>query len=217
MHVPSWLVYVHDWLFSEFLTHLGFLMALVLMAGLLRQRRSPSSTIAWLLVILLLPYIGVPLYIMIGGRKFQRMAQRKEPIFHPGSEALGGNQSGTVERLLASYGVPPPTAWNRLDLVTSGVDAYQRVMRLIEQAHSTIYITTYILGPDEGSQALVACLTRRAAEGVSVRLLLDDVGSWRLRRRTLTPLIEAGTRSPISCRCFVSRFAVARTSGTIAS
>ena len=70
--VSTWLYYVYNWLFSEFLTHLGFLLALVLMAGLLRQRRSPSSTIAWLLVILLLPYIGVPLYIMIGGRKMKR-------------------------------------------------------------------------------------------------------------------------------------------------
>ena len=65
-------------------------------------------------------------------------------------------------------------------------------MRLIEQARSTIHITTYILGRDEGSQALIDCLTRRAAEGVSVRLLLDDVGSWRVRRRFLAPLIEAG-------------------------
>ena len=76
-NVPNWLSYVYNWLFSEFLTHLGFLLALVLMAGLLRQRRSPSSTIAWLLVILLLPYLGVPLYIMFGGRKIKRMAQRK--------------------------------------------------------------------------------------------------------------------------------------------
>ncbi len=81
--VPTWLSFVYNWLFSEFLTHLGFLLALVLMAGLLRQRRSPSSTIAWLLVILLLPYIGVPLYIMFGGRKMKRMARRKAADLPP--------------------------------------------------------------------------------------------------------------------------------------
>ena len=118
--MPTWLTYVYNWLFSEFLTHLGFLLALVLMAGLLRQRRSPSSTIAWLLVILLLPYVGVPLYIMFGGRKMKRMAQRKEPIYHPTTEPHGGDQCGTVDRLLASYGVPPATAGNRVELVTTG-------------------------------------------------------------------------------------------------
>ncbi len=192
--MPTWLSYVYNWLFSEFLTHLGFLLALVLMAGLLRQRRSPSSTIAWLLVILMLPYIGVPLYIMVGGRKIKRMAQRKQPIFPHAADANGGDQCGTVERLLASYGVPPASAGNRIELVTSGVDAYQRLMRLIEQARSTIHITTYILGRDNASRALVDCLSRRAAEGVSVRLLLDDVGSWRVRRRFLAGLIQAGAQ-----------------------
>ena len=133
------------------------------------------------------PYVGVPLYIMFGGRKMKRMAQRKAPIFQPAADPTAAIQSGTVERLLASYGVPPATAGNRVELVTSGVDAYERVMRLIEQARSTIHITTYILGSDEGSQALIDCLTRRAAEGVPVRLLLDDVGSWRVRRRIAGP------------------------------
>ena len=192
--VSTWVSYVYNWLFSEFLTHLGFLLALVLMAVLLRQRRSPSSTIAWLLVILLAPYIGVPLYIMLGGRKIKRMARRKEPIYDPAAGAHAGDQSGPVGRLLASYGVPPPTAGNRVELVTSGVDAYELVIRLIEGARSTIHVMTYILGRDEGSQALVDCLRRRAAAGVSVRLLADDVGSWRVRRRFLAPLIEAGAQ-----------------------
>ncbi len=184
--MPTWLTYVYNWLFSEFLTHLGFLLALVLMAGLLRQRRSPSSTIAWLLVILLLPYIGVPLYIMFGGRKMRRMARRKEPIYHPTTDHHEGDQCGTVERLLASYGVPPPTAGNRVELVTSGVDAYRRVMRLFEQARSTIHITTYILGRDDGSQALIDCLTtprgRRRVGSLAARrrrfVAGRDGGSW---------------------------------------
>ena len=120
---------------------------------------------------------------MFGGRKIRRMARKKKPIYHPATGSHGGGPDDNVERLLASYGVPPASAGNRVELITSGVDAYERVMRLIEEARSTIHITTYILGRDEGSQALVDLLTRRAAEGVAVRLLLDDVGSWRVRRR----------------------------------
>ena len=193
--VPTWLSYVYNWLFSEFLTHLGFLLALVLMAGLLRQRRSPSSTIAWLLVILLLPYIGVPLYIMFGGRKMQADGPAKAADLPPmPADAHGGDQCGTVERLLASYGVPPATAGNRVELVTSGVDAYRARDAAdragpVDDPHHDLHP-----GPGRGSQALVDCLTRRAAEGVSVRLLLDDVGSWRVRRRFLARLIEAGAQ-----------------------
>ena len=119
-------VFVYTWLFSEFWTHLGFLLALVLMAGLLRQRRSPSSTIAWLLVILLLPYIGVPLYIMFGGRKMRRMARRKQPIYHPcrrgpRNRPAAGPWNGCSPRMACRR----PRRGNRVELVTSGVDAYR--------------------------------------------------------------------------------------------
>jgi cardiolipin synthase A/B len=192
--VSNWLQYGVSLLFSELWARLGFLLALVLMAFLLRERRSPSSTIAWLLVILVWPYVGVPLYMMFGGRKIRRMARKKKPIYHAATGSHGGGPHDNVERLLDSYGVPPASAGNRVELITSGVDAYERVMRLIVEARSTIHITTYILGRDQGSQALVDLLTRRAAAGVAVRLLLDDVGSWRIRRRHLAPLINAGAQ-----------------------
>jgi cardiolipin synthase len=183
------------WLLPDFLlAHVGFLLALVLMAGLLRQRRSPSSTIAWLLGILLAPYAGVPLYIMFGGRKVRRMAGRKQPIYHLSDEAIRGDPGNSVERLLASYGVPPARTGNRLELVTSGEVAYERVVELINEARATIHITTYILGRDSGSRYLIECLTRRAAEGVAVRLLIDDLGSWRVSRKFLAPLTQAGAQ-----------------------
>jgi cardiolipin synthase len=192
--VANWLHVGYDWLISEIWTHLGFLLALVLLADLLRQRRSPSSTIAWLLSILLLPYVGVPLYIMLGGRKMRRMARRKQQIYRVAGAPRNADHHGSVDRLLASYGVPPASAGNHVELVTDGIEAYRRVLELIRAARSTIHITTYILGSDEGSQALVECLTCRAREGVAVRLLIDDLGSWRIRRRFLEPLSAAGGR-----------------------
>jgi cardiolipin synthase len=191
--VSEWLRTGYSWITSELLTHLGFLLALVFLANLLRQRRSPSSTIAWLLIILFFPYVGVPLYVIFGGRKMNPMARRKERIYSlpPGSGA-GDNPGEGTERLLASYGVPPARAGNRFELVCDGAVAYDQVVHLIDAARGTIHITTYILGGDEGSQAVIDHLTRRAADGVAVRLLIDDVGSWRLRRRSLSRLIAAG-------------------------
>ena len=77
--MSQWLNVGYTWLSSELLTRLGFLLALVFVANLLRQRRSPSSTIAWLLVILLEPYLGVPLYVMFGGRKMNPLARQEGP------------------------------------------------------------------------------------------------------------------------------------------
>src|SRR5260370_27823784 len=69
------------WLLPELTTHLGFLLALVFVAYLIRQRRSPASTVAWLLLVLFLPYVGLPPYLMCGGRQLERLA-RTEATAH---------------------------------------------------------------------------------------------------------------------------------------
>ena len=192
--VPEWLRESYYWITSELLTHLGFLLALVFLANLLRQKRSPSSTMAWLLVIVLAPYIGVPLYVVFGGRKMNPLATRKERIYEPPPAREVEAREGSTERLLASYGIPPTRDGNRIDLVTSGPDAYGRILQMIDEARSTIHITTYILGWDAVSRAFLERLTERAREGVSVRLLIDDLGSWRLPRRKLATLTSAGAQ-----------------------
>jgi cardiolipin synthase len=183
------------WLLSPLLAYLGFGLAIVLLAHLLRQQRSPSSTIAWLLVILLLPYVGVPLYLMIGGRKFRRMAERKAPLYDPNAGVSNRPaQDRQAERILHSFGVPPASDGNCLTLISTGEHAYQALTRAIDEAERSIDITTYILGTDAVGRAIVERLARRASEGITVRLLLDSVGSWRVRRRWIAPLNEAGGR-----------------------
>lgn len=182
------------WLTSQLWTILGFVLGIILVAHLLKSQRSTSSTIAWLLVVVLVPYLGVPLYLMIGGRKMRRRAERKAQVYHrrhlPPSETSGG----PAERILQSFGIPPATLGNQVELVTRGEEAYRLLLELIDKAETSIHITTYILGRDPVGQAILQRLAERAADGVQVRLLLDDVGSWRVGRRFLAPLTAAGAR-----------------------
>ena len=182
------------WLSSQLLTTLGFVLGIILVAHLLKSQRSTSSTIAWLLIIVLVPYLGVPLYLMIGGRKMRRRAESKEQVYHrrrtPPSETSGG----PAERILQSFGIPPATSGNRVEPVTSGEEAYRLLLELIDKAERSIHITTYILGRGPVGQAIIDRLAKRAADGVSVRLLLDSVGSWRVGRRFVSPLTAAGAR-----------------------
>ena len=55
---------VIEFIYIHLLPTLGFVLALVLLAHILRQRRSPTSTLAWLMAVVFIPYVGVPLYIM---------------------------------------------------------------------------------------------------------------------------------------------------------
>jgi cardiolipin synthase len=182
------------WLISQLLTTVGFLMALVLLAHLLKSKRSTSSTIAWVLSIILVPYVGVPLYLMFGGRKMRRMAGQKEQVYHNPRRRPEETTGHPAERILQSFGLPPSQPGNEVSPVTSGEDAYTLLLELIDGAERTIHITTYILGRDPVGQAIVDRLAKRAAEGVEVRVLLDDVGSWRVGRRFITPLMQAGAK-----------------------
>ena len=63
MHAPYWIL-THD------AVSIGTtLLVLLLARSLLRQRRPASNLIAWLLAIVLIPYLGIPLYLIFGGRK----------------------------------------------------------------------------------------------------------------------------------------------------
>lgn len=192
--MPEFLSSSAYWVLPELTALLGFLLALVFFAHLIRQKRSPSSTIAWLLAVVLVPYVGVPLYIMFGGRKLKRMAARKQRVYAPRRLKRAAAIDLDTRRLLQSYGVPAESHGNRVEIIETGEEAYHRLIEMIENARSSVFITTYVLSADEVGRALIDLLVRKAREGVMVRLLLDDAGSWRLRRRSLAPLTEAGAK-----------------------
>ena len=180
------------WIFSPLLTYLGFALALVLLAHLVGQQRSPSSTIAWLLVILLLPYIGVPLYLMFGGRKMRRMAQRKQRVY---AQPAPAPESGTPGRhcreaaqLLRHSARDGGQSHDAGRDRRGGLPAALSAPSTRPTRRSTSRPTSS--APTTWARALVERLARRAADGVEVRLLLDSVGSWRVNRRFLAPLTE---------------------------
>ena len=67
-------------LLPHLLTVAGFLLAFFAFARLVSERKQPGNTFAWLLAIAFVPYIGVPLYLMFGGRKLKKLAARKAQL-----------------------------------------------------------------------------------------------------------------------------------------
>ena len=122
----------------------------------------------------------------------KRMARKKVQVYDRAHSPPLSQADRSIERLLLSYGAPPARNGNRVELLARGEEAFGNLVRIIDQAESTIHITTYILGRDDVGAELVARLARKASEGVAVRLLLDSVGSWRVGRRFLAPLIKEG-------------------------
>lgn len=173
----------------------GFLLALLLIARLMREKRAPANTFAWLLVIVFLPWLGVPLYLLIGGRKLERIARRKrrlQPALPPGSPARPVGPLNPTAQAIAAAGAPRPVAGNQVRLLTTGEEAYAALEAGIRGARSHIHLATFILGRDDTGRRLIRLLAQRAQEGVRVRLLVDSLGSFLTGGTFTRPLVRAG-------------------------
>lgn len=182
-------------LLAVIFTIAGFLLAVFLIARLMSEKRAPANTFAWLLIIVLLPYVGVPLYLLFGGRKLRQLAERKSRLLptlpaHAISPSAFANEP--IAQTVMASGAAAPVAGNALELLTTGEAAYAALERHIRAAQHSIHVTTFILGRDDTGRRLVRLLAERARAGVKVRLLLDSVGCMFLSRRFVLPLKKAG-------------------------
>jgi len=178
---------------AHLLTVVGFLLAFFAIARLLSERRQPGNTFAWLLAIAFVPYVGVPLYLMLGGRKIRRLAARKarlSPLL-PGVAPSPACTNPTA-RVLTLNGACPPVGGNRVTMLTTGEQSFSEIEGRILAAKHTIHIMTFILARDEVGKRLVTLLAKRASEGVKVRLLLDSLGSFVSSRGFCDPIRRAG-------------------------
>src|SRR3954447_21781682 len=103
----------------------GFTLALFLVARLMSEKRAPANTFAWLLIIILVPWVGVPLYLMLGGRKLRRLAEAKkrgQPALPPSTRnPFPTSNSPTIHAIVSAGGSAPVTG-NAMHLLTTGED-----------------------------------------------------------------------------------------------
>lgn len=179
------------WLLTNVIAIAGFLLGVVLIAYIILQKRSFSGTIAWLLAVILIPYIAVPLYLLFGGRKIQRRAERKNELGlirrEPEERDLG-----PIEPLLRSYGHPGAESGHCLTLCRTGEETYVEMMKMLHSAQESIYVATFIFRKDRRGREVLEVLSEKARAGLRVCLLLDGVGCLHTRGRFLRPLVQSG-------------------------
>ena len=180
-------------LLPHLLTVAGFLLAFFAIARLMSERKQPGNTFAWLLAIAFIPYLGVPLFLMLGGRKVRKLAVRKARLtpsvpHHPGTAAA----QTFVAKVLMLNGAAAPVGGNRVQFLSSGEAAFAELERGIREAKHTIHLMTFILGRDAVGRRIIKLLAERAQDGVKVRLLLDSLGCFTTSGRFCDPLRVAG-------------------------
>jgi len=180
------------WLVSHLLSILGFVLALVLIARILRERRPPGSTLGWLVTIVMAPYVGVPLYLFFGGRKTRRLAARKKNLQLAAPTTSVRQDESAIQRVLRVAGMPDATGGNRIELLATGEASFLALIDLIRTAQKSIQIATFILGSDDTGRLVLEELEKKAAGGVRVQLLLDGLFAMRASHQGRRALKNAG-------------------------
>lgn len=171
----------------------GALLMLVLVSGMLRQHRNPAASAAWLIFMVVLPYIGVPLYLFLGTRKLTALDKRKAKLYTESAHTLVPDD--TVQRYLQSMRVPPPVAAEQIQFHDNAEVSWHVLSSLLQDAQQSLDVCVFIFGDDDIGHKVLEILTARAQQGVKVRLLLDGVGSFLLPKRRLKSLLQAGGRA----------------------
>ncbi len=169
----------------------GGILILAALIHMLYRRRSPASISVWLLLSVLAPYIFVVLYFLFGSRKRKNITSQKH--LNPGFVPSKADASG-IETLLGANGIAGASTDNDLRLYTQSSQAYEAFMQALQNARTSIYISTYVLKYDIMTKKLFDLLQQKAQAGVEVIILTDTVGSLGLyfRQYLLKKLRQSG-------------------------
>jgi cardiolipin synthase len=198
-----------------------FFAAYALLTGIfiLLENRRPQATLAWMLLFLTLPGIGLAVYALFGRDRKAFSRQRKLARQNmvgtatPLIEQLLARQDEEIDRLETQSPVrrrlmslvrrnshSALTTRNRVAIQQNASTFYPNLMEDLRQAQRTIYLQFYTWADDAFTRELKAILTERAANGVEVRLLYDPFGSlFRITRRYKRELTKGGVHwAPVS-------------------
>lgn len=182
-------LFVDHWISLHGLITLAALGIYLGASHTLRQRRHPSAAIAWILSLALIPYIALPLYLLLGNRKV-----RRAPRHQPGTPVplVGTQVQSPLFTLAATLDLPAPADFEHFTLHQDGEQALHALLALIDSARTTLDICTFVFGNDAVGQRIGQHLMRQARQGVRVRLMVDGIGVYLGGRHMLRPLQAAG-------------------------
>ena len=183
---------------------LAFLLNMIFVS-----KKKPERVIAWAIA-LMIPFLGAALYILIGAglNSFTKRMIKKYELSSKQYEANIKKQISVLQNSdeISSY----PTEYkdiillnlnnansiysrnNNLKFFLDGKSVFNSLINDIENAQSTIHLEFYIFANDKTGKKLIKLLTKKAQEGVEVRVLYDAIGSLHTHKQAFRKLIKAG-------------------------
>ena len=208
------MIYVH-WIFIV----LYVAVIVGIMLTVLMDNRQPAKTIAWVLVLLFVPVVGIVLYIFFGqntrkmklisGRSLDQLSKRSMLEFVEQRNLRMPEYFSSLVRLFTNQSLSLPFKDNAVEFYTDGYQFFPALLQAIKGATNHIHLDTYIFADDPLGRLLSDALIAKAREGVEVRLIYDDVGCWRVPERFFDRMRQAGVKvrsfMPVRFPAFTSK------------
>ncbi|WP_100753063.1 cardiolipin synthase [Vibrio salilacus] len=186
--------------FYHFLTLASIVFYWILVAGVtirvVLKRRAVSVSLAWLMIIYIIPIVGVACYFLFGELNLGRTrAERAKQMLAPFAEWFSnlndcnahspesfGRHIYRIDELCNNRLGLPALSGNSLSLQNSPEQILHSIIQDIENAQSSIRMVFYIWHPGGLADSVASALIQATKRGVSVKLLLDSAGSPRFFR-----------------------------------
>jgi cardiolipin synthase len=191
----------------------GFVLCMHLLGAITSVRavmstRTSQGAIAWAIGLNTFPYVAVPCYWVLGQSKFDgydllrrsehlnesETAIRARQILEDENLILNAEtaQQESHERILKSLSRLPITSGNTAKLLVDGEETFDAIFDGIAQAEDYILFQFYILRDDELGQRFKQAFVDKAAAGVRIFMLYDELGSKNLSPEYIADLRNAG-------------------------
>ena len=172
------------------------------------SRKNPSTTWAWVLVLMFIPVLGFVLYLFLGQdtRRINIFAQKerqdekkrktlfqnllleeRSDLHHPAIKT-----DKDLMRLHLHNANSIFTQDNQIQVLKNGEEKFSALIKALKSAQHHIHMEYYIIRNDEIGKEIRDILVAKAREGVEVRLLYDGMGCIALPKSYAKPIIEAG-------------------------
>ncbi len=172
------------------------------MLTVLMDNRQPAKTMAWVMVLIFIPVVGIVLYFFFGQntrkekfisrQSMDQLTKRSMLEFAEQQNLVLPDEHSVLINLFKTQNWALPFKNNTTDILTDGTDFFISLLRDIGQATHHIHLETYIICDDPLGRLLADALADKARQGVEVRFIYDDVGCWNVPNSFFEQMRNAG-------------------------
>lgn len=188
--------------FYTMLAFIAVLSTLLIIIIILSENRNPVKSLAWVTVLLLIPVVGMILYLFFGrsikntrmiSRRSRRKLRRRESRTFADPKSAGLSPE-SLQQINLGRSLTGAQYYdnNTVEVFTCGDDKFAALEEDLKAARHSINMQYYIFEEDGIGRRIADILAERAAAGVKVRLIYDHVGSFHVRSRFFKQLRQRG-------------------------